>query len=521
MSRKARSVWGLGFAVFLAAGAVRGQQGGPASPGSGGSALGTAPGSGGESAPTGPGQESILGGRAGPGFPRVPQGITRPGQEFGAEPRPGVGLPPALPETELPIYGPLSLPAGAEPEGPPDGLTLDQAIERLVRVNIDLRAKSVEIPKAEADILTAGLRLNPIFYADVQQVPYGSFSDERPGGPTQYDVNLTIPLDVTGKRRARTEVASRAKRVVEAQYQDAVRLQIDNLYTAFVDVLAARETLRYAEASGTGLRQVLELTSTLRERGAATEADVNRIEVQLDAAELAQLEAEETLRDARRTLAVLLAIPLEQAEAIELRGSLQDTTSAAPPIDQLVPMAVSGRPDLVAYRLGVHRAEADVKLAVANRMENVFLLAQPYTFQDLSPFDAKSAHSWAVGVTVPLPLFNRNQGNIQRARLNVSQTQLQLVELERRVAAEVQRAERAYAVTRRSVERLEADTIPKARRTLETALELFESGEEGQLVYLNALRDYNDIVRQYRDTLVRHRRAMLRLNTAVGRRILP
>lgn len=524
MRSKARWACGLGFVLLLAATeseAVRGQQDGPASPGSGESALGTAPGSGGEPGPIGPGQESIIGGRAGPGFPRVPQGITRPGQEFGAGSEPGVGLPSALPEAELPIYGSLSLPAGDEPEGPPDGLTLDQAIERLVRVNRDLQAKAVEIPKAEADILTAGLRLNPIFYADAQMVPYGNYSDERPGGPTQYDVNVTIPLDVTGKRRARMEVASRAKRVIEAQYQDAVRLQIDNLYTAFVDVLASRETRRYAEASVAGLRQLVGLTNTLRERGEATEADVNRLEVQLDSAELALLEAEETLLDAKRTLAVLLAIPPAEADLLEIRGTLHTATPGELSVEVLIPTALSARPDLAAYRLGIDRAEADVKLAHANRMENVFLMAQPYTFQDFAPFDAKSAHSWAVGLTVPLPLFNRNQGNIQRARLNVSQTQLQLAELERRVIAEVQRAERAYAVTRRSVERLEGDTIIKARRTLDTTFGLFKSGEQDQIVYLNALKDYNAIVRLYRDTLVRNRRAMLRLNTVVGHRILP
>ena len=57
-----------------------------------------------------------------------------------------------------------------------------------------------------------------------------------------------------------------ARRVLEAQYQDAVRLQINNLYTAFVDVLAARETVRYAEASVTGLDKVLQVTQRLYER---------------------------------------------------------------------------------------------------------------------------------------------------------------------------------------------------------------------------------------------------------------
>jgi cobalt-zinc-cadmium efflux system outer membrane protein len=71
-------------------------------------------------------------------------------------------------------------------------------------------------------------------------------------------------------------------------------------------------------------------------------------------------------------------------------------------------------PILVAYRLGVGRARADANLAGANRLSDVYLLDQPYTFQNNAPSDAKSADSWAVGVTVPLPVLNRNQGNIRR-----------------------------------------------------------------------------------------------------------
>lgn len=203
-------------------------------PGASGGAIGNQPGT----------ADATFGGRPGPSVPRVPSSITRPGQGFGAPAPRGITLPPALPITEAPLYGSLAIPAGGEEEGPPDGLTLDQAIERLIHENISLRSRSLEIPKAQADILTASLRANPIFFDDAQQVPYGGFSNNRPGGPTQYDVNITHPFDVNGKRRARMTAAGRAKRVLEAQYQDAVRIEIDNLYTAFVDVLAARETLR-------------------------------------------------------------------------------------------------------------------------------------------------------------------------------------------------------------------------------------------------------------------------------------
>ena len=82
---------------------------------------------------------------------------------------------------------------------------------------------------------------NPIFYADSQLVPYGTNSVRKPDGPTQYDLNVSHPLDYSHKRRARMAYASRALQVMEAQYQNEVRLAIANLYAAFVDVLTARD----------------------------------------------------------------------------------------------------------------------------------------------------------------------------------------------------------------------------------------------------------------------------------------
>jgi cobalt-zinc-cadmium efflux system outer membrane protein len=389
-----------------------------------------------------------------------------------------------------------------------------------VRNNLDLRAKAAEIPKAEADILTASLRANPLLYADSQFIPYGGFSDQRPGGPTQYDLNITQPLDLSHKRRARTEVACRAKKVTEAQYQDAVRQAIDNVATAFIDVVAARETLRFSQASLTGLDETLRTARGLAELNISSTA-LTDIEVQRETAEVGVLEAEESLGDARRALATLLNLPPAAAESLEVRGRLRGLHPEAPPADALIRMALEGRPDIVAYRLGVRRAEAEVQLARANRLEDVFLLVQPYTFQDNSPSGLKSAHSAAVGVTIPLPLFNRNQGNIQRARITVGQTMTELAELERRVVAEVQRAERAYQVTHAAEQRFEGGILDKARQSRDTTFRLYTEGEADFDAFLNAQRRYNEVVRQYRDTLVRHRRSMLQVNTAVGRRIFP
>jgi cobalt-zinc-cadmium efflux system outer membrane protein len=179
------------------------------------------------------------------------------------------------------------------------------------------------------------------------------------------------------------------------------------------------------------------------------------------------------------------------------------------------------RPDLLAYRLGVKRAEADVGLAVANRYPDLYVLYQPYTFQNDQYYNAKNATSWGVGVSVPLTIFNRNQGNIQRAKLNVSQSQTELAALEQQVVFDVRQAERQYLVTRKAVERIERSLLPNARIEHDRANQLYDQGKLDELSFLAAERDFDQVVRQYRDTLVRHRRAMLKLNTAVGLRILP
>jgi len=494
----------------------------PSAAGGGRSLLGPAPGeAGAPDESTGP-EETLFGGRVGADNPRVPVGITAPGNEAAPARAPRRIAAPARPKiAAVPPYGTLALPAGPADPGPADGLTLDAAIELLLRQNLDLRARRFEIPQAEADVLTAGLRANPILYTDSQLIPYGNFSKARPGGPNQFDLNVSYPFDLSGKRRARTLVAARAKSVQEAQFQDAVRLQIDALGSAFVDVLAAVENIRYARASVAGLGEVLAVTKRSQASGNVGRDDVDRVIIQRDSAEIGVVDAEEALRKARRALALMLNLPPGREETLQVRGSVRDTYPPPPPAPELVRLALAYRPDLRAYRLGVRRAEADVTLARANRYQDVYVQYQPYTFQNNQPFDGKGAHSWALGMAVPLPLANRNQGNIRRAELNVGQTQVELAALERRVVAEVEQAARDYATTRAAVERLQRTLLPTAARVRDNTLRLLRRGGAEAVGYLNARREYNDLVREYFDFVVRHRRQMLALDTAVGLRILP
>jgi outer membrane protein, heavy metal efflux system len=490
-------------------------------PGSVRSSLGPIPGAGGNPFGGTPGTDAtFLGGRPGPSMPRVPSEITMPGGRA-APPSLMIGAPSRLKITDVPLFGPLEVPAAAEEEGPPDGLTLDAAIERLVVENLALRAIGWQIPAARADVITAGLRANPLLYADTQLVPYGQYNKSRSGGPTQYDVNVTHPVDYSGKRRARIAAAELVVKVQEVQYQDAVRVQIENLYTVYVDVLAARETIRYARASQAGLQRLLEINETLYQKADATRADVGKVETMLHAADLAVLDSEAMQRRTRRSLGLLLNLPLGQADALQVRGRLADLAPPPPGSDELMRIALESRPDLLALRLGVRRAEAGVRVAHASRFGDAYVLYQPYTLQNNAPIGLKSPTSWALGLTIPIPIFNLNQGGVARSRLNVNQTLTEVAAMERKLAAEVRDAERQYHVTRELVRKIEADLLPPARRLRDDTLELFVKGELTAVEADNARQEYNQVVRRYRDTLIRHRRSMLTLNTVVGRRVLP
>ena len=193
---------------------------------------------------------SIIGSRPGSMRPRVP--INKRQQVPQATPGLPAPLRPQVPARPVYVPNAWSLLFEVEDEGPAGGLTLEQAIDRLVHASIALRAKSLDIPQARADVLTAGMHANPVVYFDGQLIPYKPYNSvTNPGGPTQYDLNVAYPVDLSGKRQARVEVACTAQRVTEALYQDAVRQEIDRLGSAYVDALAARLALRTTK-SGSG-----------------------------------------------------------------------------------------------------------------------------------------------------------------------------------------------------------------------------------------------------------------------------
>ena len=406
--------------------------------------------------------------------------------------------------------------APVDGEGPANGITLDEAVARMIAENIELRAFAKEIPQAEADLLTAGLRTNPLLFADTQFIPYGANNaSRRPIGPTQYDVALIMPVDVSGKRRDRIRVACAARSVVQAQYQDAVRRQIANVCHAFVDLQVAYQARLAIEQERIDHEQLLK--DYRPDSGAAGGSLQTWKEKWLAAHD----ENDDALGDAREALGLLLNVSPEDSSQLSPRGRLRVDPPVLPPLDELIRIATRYRPDLAAARLGITRADAEIGLAKANRQDDVILFYDPLSYQDNRPAHLPSGRSWDVGITVPLQVFNRNQGNIAKARTNAHQSRLEYAALERRMVSEVRLASRELKAGRDILDRIEQTIRPDALKSIRDAKADLLAKRITAEAYAAKLDDEQDSARQQRDALVRYRRATLDLNSVLGTRILP
>ncbi len=286
-------------------------------------------------------------------------------------------------------------------------------------------------------------------------------------------------------------------------------------------MLATRQTVWYARKSTENLRALTGREERLFRGGEVKRLEYIRVKNQLRTSELSLIDAEATDRKARLELGTLMNFTLEQSAQIKIKGKINVEAPAPPPLDELRSLAVAERPDVASFRLGIQRASADVRLARANAYNDVYVLWQPYTFQDNSPYGVKSATSWALGLTVPLPIYNRNQGGIERARLNVHQSHLELADAERQAQLDVAEALQEYETTLRQVKELKEEVIPEALLARNEAFTLMNQGAQSVLDYIPAQLEYNQVVKQYLDTAIRHRRSMLSINTVVGKRIMP
>jgi outer membrane protein, heavy metal efflux system len=297
-------------------------------------------------------------------------------------------------------------------------ISLDQAITLALAHNHSLRATRTQIQQNEAQEITANLRPNPTFGADSQFLPFFSpqdFNGENVNTTQQFDVGLSYLFERGRKRQHRLKAARDATAVTRAQVSDAERTLIFDLGQQFISVLLAESSLQFAEEDLKGFQQTVEISQEQFKAGYIGEGDFLKIKLQLlqfqtdvSSARLARVQALVGLRQ----FIGYEAVPAD----FDVVGELTFEPVKAK-IDDLQAQALRQRPDYRAAELGITAAQSQLGLAKANSKVDV---SGTYNFSHVAGESTAS-----IFANFPLPIFDRNQGEIARTRYALTQAQEQ------------------------------------------------------------------------------------------------
>jgi cobalt-zinc-cadmium efflux system outer membrane protein len=407
-----------------------------------------------------------------------------------------------------------------------EGLTYEKAVDEGLHQNLDLMAAQYNVPLAEADELTAGLLNNPSFLADTIFEPFGkNWNQTSAGGPRQFDMGLSYPFDFSGKIRAAKRSAHQATDIARAALQDAIRQKLRDIRLAYIDLVTFRTQLELAKEKEQNLQQLVTIVEN--RIGGSGRLPLLRLRAQLarDQAALDRRQREVTLRAAETALAVILG----------RMGALEPTTPLRafqmpelPSLEALTATAFENRPDLKALHLALDKSKLDRALALAQRWDNVTVNAQ---VSSQGPIDANpddpttktisQAYSWDAGVSIPLPLFNRNQGNIKKAGLTGEQIRKQIASLELATRQEIAGIYDQLNLNRGLIHDYESRQLANARKVRDEQQKLVGMGSTALLDYFDAVGAYTAAVSAYYDAVGEYRRNVARLNAACAQEVLP
>jgi cobalt-zinc-cadmium efflux system outer membrane protein len=378
-------------------------------------------------------------------------------------------------------------------------LSLDDAVALALRENPTLRAKQHEYRAIQAGEVTAGLRPNPTMNSIVEQL--GSRNIDP-----QYTVNVGQPIELGGKRARRLDSARAASRVTAAELDDTRRQLVAQVKKAFSDVLVAEAALALAMENLKSLDDVERLQRIRAEKGDISELELTRIQVQRWAFERDAADARLGIDAAKIALRAVIGAQAV-APDFEVSGDLafRDT-----PLDGAVlrRRALDARPDLRAAEAGRARARADRELARANARWDV---TPQLEYQRIG-----SDNTLGVGVSVPLRVFDRNQGEIARTRAEVDRADALREATAVQVLADVDVALSQLAVQRDKVVLLRDVYLPKAQRARDTVEYVYSRGGVSLLDFLDAQRTYRETALEHLRALGSYWSARYQLEAAVG-----
>lgn len=358
----------------------------------------------------------------------------------------------------------------APAQSPPvESLTLHAAQAKVRQFSPALQSLAYDIKAVDGQVQQARLLPNPELSALVED-------HQRPTRTTT--IELTQSIETGGKRGARIDVAERERDVAQLTLQAKQAEVRASTSKAFHALLAAQERMNLADTSHTLARQALAAASSRVAAGKNSPVDESRARIAASGAEIELVQARADVDAARESLAALWG------------GTAQDVGRAEGRLDQLpeaAPLSVltarlEQAPGIALARMALQRREALGRVEKARRVPD---LAVTFGSRKDEQFGRRQA---VFGLSVPLPLFDRNQGRMLEALQRTEQARIDLAAASAALASELRTAHARLQTAQAQAKSLRDDHLPGARSASEAARKGYEYGKFGILDVFDAQR---------------------------------
>jgi cobalt-zinc-cadmium efflux system outer membrane protein len=392
-------------------------------------------------------------------------------------------------------------------------LTLDRVLARFLERNLAVEAARYRVESARADQIAARLRPIPTITFAAENLKVAGNSPFTVPFNRLYEVGPTYsqPIELGGKRRLRTEVADLSVSRAEAEMADVLRQRLAEVKRAFYEAALARQALEIVLEQRRYFDDLVKFNQVRLEEGAISGSELLKVKLERVKFDSAVAQAQLASRQAGIKLLELLG-----ETNLETPVSIGGELGSGPIVVDLASLkqkALSNRPDLQAAERGAALAERRIALEKARGIP------------DITPFAGYKRvgvdNTLLFGVTIPLRINNKNQGEIARAVADEKVAETEVALARNRVLAEVESAYRAYETARAQVETFQRELLAQADESRDVAQFAYREGATDLLPLLEAQRTRVDIRQQYLRTLFDYQVSILLLEAAVGGEIKP
>ena len=381
--------------------------------------------------------------------------------------------------------------------------------------NHTLQAARTQIQQNQAAEITANLRPNPTLFTDWEYLPIftrqqGTSVADYLQNSTEADLGLSYLIERGKKRAYRLQAAKSTTAVTRSQVADNERALTFQVGSLFVNVQLAQSTLELAQMDLKSFQQTVDISEVQYKDGAMSENDYLKIKLQLlqfeQDVEQASLNKAQALSDLRQQLGY------EQVPAdYDIAGDFEYKPLAVT-LDELQAKALQNRPDLRATVLGVTAANSQYSLAKANAK------VDPTISANYSHVNSINTVTWAF--SIPLAIFDRNQGNIAQSRIAIRQAEEQQKAASGQVLTDVKDAYEALQEAAKIVQLLKSKYLDAAQKSRDISEYAYRRGAIALLDFLDAERTYRATQLAYRQAVAGYLSALEQLRQAVGTRNL-